>query len=722
MAIPSFDVEGVSVDILKQHVTIPLIRSKDAQLSTWLNANGMVNYQELFAPVDASERVGEVDTASNQTDGSVNDVPSDAKPWIIDVQDFALQNYAVDFEDRTLPTPAQLNLKGIDIQVKELKTTFENPFDLALALALNDTGKIEAKGTIGVNPMVVDLDLKLSELALVPFYPYVSPHVQFELADGAIDLEGKMQYHGSPTTTPLLKYAGQIVLNRFSASDPELTEEFLKIQSLAVRELALEVQPTTILIGEIELTEPFVKATIADDGAMNLSRVFSPPGAVGDSEVAEEEAEATEETQEPLPVKVESIRLTNAAAQFADLSLEPNVLTGIQELTGTIKGLSSKQLAKADVDLKGKVDKYAPISVKGKINPLSKDAYSDLTFLFENMDLTAVSPYSGKYAGHPITKGKLSLDLKYKIAEHILEGENKVLVDQLTMGDATGSPDATSLPVPLALALLKDRHGKIDIDLPVRGNLDAPDFSYGGIVIQALLNLLTKAVTSPFNLIGGLLGGGGEDLQFVAFGLGSKDLELPEQEKLDSLSKALNERPALRLEVTGTADPLGDRAALAESKLVSQLKTLRSRETPSSGKDEATLELDDQRRLIRTLFVQKFGEAAATQLEAPTKVSQKTEPNSKKSPELKNDESLDATNPELAQGKPWEQMKRQLLEGIDVQDSDLRLLAQRRAQAIRDHLIQQGKIPEARVFLIEVQLTADTDEDRVRSPLSLTAT
>ena len=727
LAIPSFDIEGVRVDILKQHVTIPLIRSKDAQLSTWLNAKGMVNYQELFAPVDATERIGEADEASGQTTGSANDIPSDAKPWIINIQDLTIQNYAVDFEDRTLTTPAQLNLKGINLQVKDLKTTFESPFDLALSFTLNETGKVKANGVIGVEPMVIDLDLKVSELALLPFYPYMSPHVQFELADGAIDLEGKMQYHDPPTKTSLLQYTGRIALNQFSARDPELTEEFLKIQSLAVKELALKVEPTTVSIGKIELTEPFVKATIGGDGAMNLSRVFSPPGAEEDSEEEKTETTPTEAIQEPLPVTIGSIRLTNAAAQFADLSLEPNVLTSIQELTGTIKGLSSQQLAKADVDLKGKVDKYASISVKGKINPLSKDAYTDLAFLFNNLDLTSVSPYSGKYAGHPIAKGKLSLDLKYKIAEHVLEGENKVLVDQLTMGDPTGSPDATSLPVPLALALLKDRHGKIDIDLPVRGNLDDPDFSYGGIIIQSLLNLLTKVVTSPFNLIGGLLGGGGEDLQFVAFGLGSKDLEASEQEKLESLAKALKERPALRLEVTGAADPVGDRKALAESKLASQLEAMRVREASSSGMaavqktSETPMNLHDQSRLIRALFVQKFGEAAAAQLEVPAKASPKTKPNFEGSPGSKNGGNVDEDNPYSAQGEPWKHMKRQLLESIDVQENEVRLLAQRRAQAIRDHLIQQGQISEERVFLIDVQLNGEAVEDHVRSPLSLTA-
>ncbi len=721
MSIPSLDVEGLTVDVSQQQVTIPFVRSKDASFSTWLTKTGTVNYQELFAPVDARDTTEASEVSA--------DPESDGKPWIVDVQDFILQNYTVNFEDRTLETPAQLNLAEVDLQIKGLNTTFQDPFDVSLVMKLNETGKVEVKGAIGVEPMVVDMDLKLSELALAPFFPYVSPHVQFELADGAVDLEGKMQYHGSPATTPLVQYAGNIGLNRLVAKDPELSEEFLKIQSLAVNGLELEVEPTTVSIGEIKLVEPFVKATIGANGIMNLSRVFSPPGTSQDSAESEEDSsrsKSSEPAKDPLPVKIDHVRLVNAVAQFSDLSLEPHVLTGIQELTGTIAGLSSAQVAKADVDLKGKVDKYAPFEVKGKINPLSRDAYSDVTLLFKNVDLTAVSPYSGKYAGHPITKGKLSLDLQYKIAEHILEGENKVLVDQLTMGGETGSPDATSLPVPLAIALLKDRHGKIDIDLPVRGNLDEPDFSYGGLVIQALVNILTKAVTSPFNLIGGLMGGGGDDLKFVEFTVASQEIDEQEQEKLGALAKALEERPALRLEVTGTADPDRDRSALAEAKLLTQLRRLGAQNTPSSESsaaqaDVVQLEAEEESRLIRDLYVQKFGEAAAVKLEVPSTVPLESASETDLPSESNVAERQQSADTENEPGKPWEQMKRALLDEMPISDSEVRLLAQHRAQVIRDHLIQQGKIPGERVFLIEVQLNAIADEGRVRSPLALSA-
>ncbi|GJL62983.1 MAG: ATPase [Nitrospirales bacterium] len=717
MSIPAFNVEGVKVDVSSQQVTIPLVRSKDAKFLTWLNEKGMVNYQELFAPIDAREETEKSDSVANQADAPSGDDSADGQPWVVTIQDFALQNYTIDFEDRAVEPPAQLNLAGFDLQVKKLKTTFQEPFDVALAFTLNDTGKVDLTGTLGIEPVVADLDLKLSALALPPFSPYLSPHVQFQLSDGAIDLDGKLQYLGAPEKSPVLHYEGQVALKQFIASDPELTEEFLKFQSLSLKELVLDVEPTTVSIEEIELVEPFVKATITDDGSMNFSRLFSPPGAKGEPDASEEESsqsESSDPAQEPLPVKIGRVRLVNAAAQFADLSLEPNVLTGIQELTGTISGLSSAQMAKADIELKGKVDKYAPFEVNGKINPLSKDAYSDLTLLFKNVDLTAVSPYSGKYAGHPISKGKLSLDLKYKVAEHVLEGENKVLIDQMTMGAETGSPDATSLPVPLAIALLKDRHGKIDIDLPVRGNLNDPDFSYGGVLMQTLLNLLTKAVASPFNLVGGLIGGGSDDLQFVEFELGSQELNEQEQEKLNALASALVERPALRLEVTGTADPAHDRTALAEVKLETQLNGLREQK-------ESPMTSDEQRRFIRELFIQKFGEAMAEKLESVSDTAEKAESNSEDVPEPKNASSREAMNSEPTQEEPWERMKRQLLDAMDVHESEVRLLAQQRAQAIRDHLIQQGKIPKEQVFLIEVQLNAQADQNLVRSPLSLTA-
>jgi hypothetical protein len=311
-----------------------------------------------------------------------------------------------------------------------------------------------------------------------------------------------------------------------------------------------------------------------------------------------------------------------------------------------------------------------------------------------------VSPYSGKYGGYPINKGKLSLDLAYKISKKTLEGQNTLLLDQLTMGDKSESPDATSLPIPLALALLKDRNGQIDIDLPVSGNLNDPDFSYGGVIWNALANLLTKIVTSPFSMIGGLIGGSGEDLQYIAFPAGNAQLTSAEQEKLNALGKALDERPALRLEIAGAADPQIDRQALATRQFQNQLQQRKiGQASPSANKGVSVAPVDlnpeEEVRLISELYVEKFGAQ-------PKTPSSSSEEKASKLPTS-------------------EQKKAKLIEAIRVEDEQLRLLAQQRAQGIQGYLIQEGKVPGDHVFLVEPNLSPVTGEGTVRSPLSLTA-
>jgi len=352
------------------------------------------------------------------------------------------------------------------------------------------------------------------------------------------------------------------------------------------------------------------------------------------------------------------------------------------------------------VQLKGKVDQYAPFHIEGQINPLSKEAYTDLTFTFKNLDLPTVSSYSRKYAGYPINKGKLSLDLAYQISEKTLVGENKVLIDQLTMGKKVESPDATSLPIPLPLALLKDRNGQINIDLPVRGNLDDPDFSYGGVIWNALGNLLTKVAASPFAIVGGLVGGSGEDLQFVECAAGTATLSSSEQEKLKALGKALNDRPGLRLEIAGAADPQVDRQALAAGQLRKQLQKRKIvLDSPSSMKglpvDQIALNPDEEARLLSELYIEKFGAQ-------PTTSSSSAEGKAPVPPTP-------------------EQMRAKLMETIQEEESQLRLLAQQRGQHIRDYLIQNAHVPGDRIFLVEPNLSPVTKEKNVRSPLAVAA-
>ena len=309
----------------------------------------------------------------------------------------------------------------------------------------------------------------------------------------------------------------------------------------------------------------------------------------------------------------------------------------------------------------------------------------------QGMDLTAESPYSGMYVGYGLSKGKLSLDLRYKISKKQLEAENKVLVDQLTFGEKVDSPDATSLPVKLAVALLKDRKGRIDIDLPIRGDLKDPDFKYGRVVISTLLNLLTKIVASPFTLMGKLIPGGGaeEDLQFIEFPSGSATVTDEELKKFEALAKGLDERPGLRLEITGMADPVRDRKVLGLQKLKAQL--LAKWQQGKTVSKEGDLPIVEEERAIKELFdQQRSQQPVATPAEG------------------------NAKPPTI------EDMRQQLAAAIPVPDSDLRLLAQQRAEQMRGQLAGDGKLADERLFLTEVDLTA-SDHEKVRNRLNITA-
>jgi len=692
ITLPLFEVNDVSVNVMKQVVNISTVKGRDARFTGWVGKDGVVNYQALFSPVNTESH------ADKETEPS----STSPNPWNVGMKDLLLDNFTIDFEDRQPEEPVKLLLDTLHFHTSNVSLALDKPLPVDLSFQFNQTGKAQLQGTLEIDPLTVELDLSLTDIALKPFQPYVVPFVQLNVGSGALTLEGKTKFQKGAKTQPLVTFVGGMRISRLALEDPTQTNPFLMWDELGLKQLDLQVEPTAVNLTAMELVNPAVVFSIDADGGKNLKRLFSPPGSVSQEVASPGEKSPERETSgKPItPVKIGSVTITNLLARFADVSISPNVVTQIERLTGTIKGLSSDQLAKADVALEGTVDQYAPFKIAGQINPLSEDAYTDLTFTFKNLDLTTVSPYSGKYAGYPIKKGKLSLDLAYKISEKTLVGENKVLIDQLTMGEKVESPDATSLPIPLALALLKDRNGQIDIDLPVRGNLDDPDFSYGGIIWNALGNLLTKIVTSPFAIVGGLVGGSGEDLQYIAFPAGNAQLPSAEQEKLRALGKALSDRPALRLEIAGAADPQVDRQALAAGQLRKQLKKRKFVQASSSPMKEVSVEEielnpEEEVRLLAELYVEKFG----AQPKTPS-----------------------ASSERKTSGLPApEQMRAKLLEGIPVEDEQLRLLAQQRAQGIRDYLVQEGKVTSDRVFLTEVNLSPVTGEGTVRSPLSLTA-
>jgi hypothetical protein len=340
----------------------------------------------------------------------------------------------------------------------------------------------------------------------------------------------------------------------------------------------------------------------------------------------------------------------------------------------------------ADVLLRGRLDNHAPLEITGRVNPLRDDLFVDLKVDFKDIDLSPMTPYSGRYAGYAIEKGKLSLGLKYLIVKKKLDAGNSVFIDQFNFGEKVDSPDATKLPVRLAVALLKDRKGEIRLDLPVSGSLDDPQFSVWGVVWKIVKNLLVKAATSPFALLGALMGNG-EELSYLEFPPGQTALDAAGEGKLKALAKALNERPALKLDVTGHADPPADRDALRKAAFDRKIRTQKLKELAKQGGDKAidnvtVLPAEYPKYLLKAYSAETF-------------------------PKPRN---LIGMQKEL----PAPEMEKLILTHIEVTDDDLRQLAQDRAKRAVDFLAATKLVEPERLFLVEAKSLVPEKKEKQR--------
>lgn len=729
ISVPRLLVEGINADLIGANATIGLIHSKDAKVKGWITPGGTLNFSELFAShvqgkdvleKDAQKKTGETSPES------LEQAESHGGPWLFNIKELTLENYGVLFENRILEKPVGVDLTPINMTLRNLSNEKEAQAEVSLQLTVNQTGTVALTGPVTVDPISADLALTVNAFSLIPWQPYIDTVAQLDLVGGNVELDGRLQYRTLGVDGPEIRYAGAVQVNGFEALDPGETEDFLKWKSLGFQDVVFDYVPTKLHIAEITAYEPYARVIIWPDKTVNVSRVFVPaedPQAV--LPVAEQAAEAIESEKEAIPITIDRVRFENGSAHFADFSMKPNFATGIHDLQGTIEGLSSDPSARADVLLKGRVDKYAPVHIAGQVNPLSPEAYVDVALSFKNIELTTFTPYSGRFVGYAVEKGKLSLDLQYKLSEHILVGENKVVVNQLTLGDQVDSPDATKLPVRLAIALLKDRHGNIDLDLPVRGNLDDPEFSYGHIIVKAVVNLVTKIVTSPFNLLARLVGGDGQDMGFVVFDFGSSAFDADEAEKLDKLAKALLERPALQIEINAKADVVHDKAALAERILLNQLKRLRFAELVSSGIEHPAeveaivLSNEEEERLLIQTYVERFGEHPEALLTTEAETSgNDTEYDAPPEIPLPKGDNPDSEGPILDPQIVAAAAKERLLKEIRVDELSLRRLAQERALEIKGHLVERA-VSEDRIFILDVKIVDIFDGDSARVDLGL---
>lgn len=616
-------------------------------------------------------------------------VPDTAAPWMVTIGKISLDDYAFHLEDRMAAPFAQLEF--IPLRMTMMNYVYGVPgkaAQLDLAMRMKEGGRIKARGTYISEPSEMALEVQVDSLALLPLQPYVNRMGKIELKSGSLSLAGR--YHDRQRgERSFVDFKGNVRLDNFRAVDLILNQDFLRWGRLELRNVDYREDPPLVAIEEIVARRPYIRMMIGPDRITNIQHIFGVDSLAAADSAQTAAAPAT-------PTRIPQVRIIAGVLNFSDLSLTPNFTVSIEEMNGTIKGLSSEKVDSAVVALSGKVDKYAPVAIDGLINPLTDEAFTDITMKFQSIELTTFTPYSGKFLGYKIDKGKLHLDLHYVLSGRTLDSRNHIVFDQLTLGEKVESPDATSLPLKFAIGLLKDSKGVIDLDIPVKGSLDDPEFSLWPIVWKAVLNVLVKAVTSPFKLLGGLFGGGGdEDLEHVGFSPGADSLAASQRAKLDSLAKALTARPELKLDVRGAAAVSVDREALAAQAIAAQIAL------KGSVFDSAQITKAQREQLLK-LYTGTFNEN-------PNLLVPEKDEAGKKIPRAEREAAVVAA------------AYRRLVAEYSVSENEFRELAQRRAAAIKDRLVMNGQIEELRIFLQDAEIAPAAGEGEVKIKLALDA-
>ena len=412
------------------------------------------------------------------------------------------------------------------------------------SLRWNTNGAIHLKTTAGFEPMMADVQLDLDHLDLTTLDAYLADKLDLFILGSAVNLHGTVRLRPQVNGLPVVSFHGDSSLENFHTVDGELGEDLVKWDALRFNGIRANLNPPLVTISEIDVDHAYVRLIIETNKTLNLSNVLkltdtNAPAAKQPKTAAQNAAT----NNNALQLSIGAIVITNTELNFSDRSIVPRVNLPIQSVNGTVSGFSTEQLQHAIVKLDGKVDDVGPVAITGTLNPFNGTQTNDINVSLKDVDLTALSPYAGKYAGYGIAEGKLQLDLAYEIVGKKLTSKNTITLDRFNFGEKVESPDATHLPVRLAVSLLKDREGKIVLAVPVDGNLDDPKFHIGKVVMRVVENILVKVATSPFSLLGAAFGGG-EELGWQDFAAGSAELTAADKTKLDSLAKALYDRPA----------------------------------------------------------------------------------------------------------------------------------------------------------------------------------
>ncbi|WP_368623250.1 DUF748 domain-containing protein [Paraburkholderia sp. BR13444] len=646
--------------------------------------------------------------------------------WRYKIGELTLKDATAEFTDNMTAQPVKLSFTPVQLKVQQISDDLSRPLPVDLQATLNKKGTLGVKGDVTTTPLKLAVKVNANQLDAAAFEPYFGSQLNASLASALLNANGDLSV--SQAKSLKANFRGDMALVAVRMIDKATSDPFAGWGSLALTNLKADYDEhggTVVDAGRVTFSKFYGRVLLDAQGKLNLKDVVaheggttqsltrsksgshpipltpeavseavaaSAPAAVAAASAAAPgkatttpaaTATATTPPQNPLKMHFGQLVLQQGRVTYTDNFVKPNYTANLVDIQGSIGAFGTETTTPAPVDVAAKLAANGPLTIRGTVNPLIAKPALDLTATAHDIELTNLTPYSAKYAGYPITKGKLNVDLHYQLANDQLNANNHLFIDQLTFGDHIDNDTATKLPVRFAISLLKNSRGEIDVNLPVSGSLSNPEFSIGGLIWHAVLNLLEKAVTAPFSLIAHAFGGNGEDLGYVEFEAGSATLTDADKQKLDTIVKALTDKPSIRMDLIGRVDPKVDEPALRTLYVDQMVKRQKIKDAVGNGEsvDPSTVTVD-----------QKDYEKYLTK--------------AYKSSDFKKPRNFIGMTKTL----PDDDMKSALAANAPIDDASLRQLAQQRAQSVQQYL--EGKIDSSRVFIVAPKMNADDIKDK----------
>ncbi len=690
LTIPQLALTDVSIALPQRQVSIGSLALRQMHAAVAIEPDGTLSLQHTLsgAPAAAATTVTRATATSTSTTSS-------AGVWSVSLARLSLDAARLSLADRSVTPAVALELAPLQLTVQGYSSSGAQPVSFDLSTGLGEGGHVASHGALRLSPLSGSLSLDLQHFDLTVLQPYISQFAAVSLYRGNLGVQGTLTL-GAGHASPQLVASGQVDLRDFATRDQLTNADFVNGNRVQLMDVRYQRGPDKLSIGTVRAQGLYGRVVIGSNGTLNLTSLRRAPAAAGSARKAAAGA-AVAAAAVPAPgasagapsmtVNIARVQISGSTANFTDRSVQPNFSAAIEQLRGTISGLSSDPTSRARVQLTGAVDRYAPVKIDGQINVLSAQTFTDIALSFENIDLPLFNPYSGKFAGYSIAQGKLTTQMHYHVENQRLNATHHVVIDQLEFGAATDTKPAVPLPVRLAAALLKDRHGVITLDLPVSGSLNDPTFRVGPIVWKVFSGLLRHIVTAPFSWLGSILGGAdGSRLAYVDFAPGSAALDNASTQKLSQLAQALMQRPQLHLDIPLHAVSDADDAALAQQGLDQAVGSLISVGAPDAAKAAAAVSGGPPRRFmaLATLYRREFQAAPLFPTDALT----------------------------LEQRQTWleQQLRPRYLPHRQQRDA----LGLARATATQMAVLAGGKVQAARVFLTQrVSGVASTGDVRM---------